>query len=81
MVDGFIFYRVFAEALRALPAEEYKQCVIAICNYALDGEEPGEGLAKSFLELTKPYFNAELRKEMKEEARIWAEVAKKNDEQ
>ena len=40
MVDGFIFYRSFGDALRGVPADEYKQIMQAIIDYALDGVEP-----------------------------------------
>ena len=39
MSEGFIFYQSFADALEALPAEDYKECVSALCKYAINGEE------------------------------------------
>lgn len=56
MNDSFVFYESFAKALQDLPAEEFKECVMALCDYALDRKESEGGLAKGFLELAKPYF-------------------------
>lgn len=81
MNDSFVFRRVFVDALRGATGEEFKECVMAICDYALDGKEPEGGLAKGFLEITKPYFNVEMQKEMMEEAEIWAEITRKNEEE
>lgn len=46
MNESFLFYRVFSEALKDLPAEEFKNCVIAICDYALDGKSQMADLPK-----------------------------------
>lgn len=40
MADGFVFYRSFGDALRGVPADEYKEIMQAIIDYALDGTEP-----------------------------------------
>lgn len=81
MNESFVFRRLFADALKDLPGEEFKDCVMAICNYALDGMEPEDGLAKGFLELAKPYFNVEMQKDMREEAEIWAEITRRSEEE
>ena len=38
--DQFTWYRSYYEALRTLPAKDFQIAVLAICAYALDGEEP-----------------------------------------
>ena len=40
MRDSTVFYRSFFEAVKDLPAEQFKACVSAIMEYALDGKEP-----------------------------------------
>ncbi len=77
MNESFVFRRVFADALRNLPGEDFKDCMLAICDYALDGKEPAGGIAKGFLKIVKPAFNVEMQKEMKEEAEVWAEIMNK----
>ena len=60
MIEGFVFYKSFADAVDALPAEQYKTIVQAVCHYAIYGEEP-EGLdAVSFAlyTLMKPQIDA-----------------------
>lgn len=60
MIEGFVFYKSFADAVDALPAEQYKTIVQAVCRYAIYGEEP-EGLdAVSFAlyTLMKPQIDA-----------------------
>lgn len=57
--EGMIFYSSFHEALRELPAEQYKECMEAILNYGIDGNEPDvEGLAKVIFTLIKPQIDA-----------------------
>ena len=64
MSDSFVFYRSFAEALKELPAEEYKEIMTAIADYALDGVMP-ENLSptcKCAFILCKPQIDANLAK-------------------
>lgn len=60
MSEGFIFYQSFADALEALPAEDYKECVSALCKYAIDGEEPetDNPFVKMFFTLARPQVDA-----------------------
>lgn len=60
MYDSFVFYRSFAEALRELPAEEYKEIMVAISDYAMDGIEPENfgPVCKAFFILCKPQIDA-----------------------
>lgn len=81
MNESFVFRRVFVDALRNLPGEDFKDCMLAICDYALDGKEPEDGIAKGFLGIAKPAFNVEMQKEMKEEAEIWAEITRRTNEE
>ena len=36
----FTWYRSYYEALKTLPAKEFKSVVLAVCAYALDEEDP-----------------------------------------
>ena len=57
--NSFVFYRSFAEAIVKLDPEECKACLIALCSYALDGEENASTpTAEMFLTLVKPQINA-----------------------
>ena len=57
--NSFVFYRSFAEAIVKLDPEECKACLIALCSYALDGEEnAGTPTAEMFLTLVKPQIDA-----------------------
>lgn len=60
MSEGFIFYKSFADSLEALPAEDYKECVSALCKYAIDGEEPetDNPFVKMFFALARPQVDA-----------------------
>lgn len=60
MSEGFIFYQSFADALEALPAEDYKECVSALCKYAINGEEPetDNPFVKMFFTLARPQVDA-----------------------
>ena len=60
MSEGFIFYKSFADSLEALPAEDYKECVSALCKYAIDGEEPetDNPFVKMFFTLARPQVDA-----------------------
>lgn len=57
--NSFVFYRSFAEAIVKLDPEECKACLIALCSYALDGEENASTpTAEMFLTLVKPQIDA-----------------------
>lgn len=59
MNEGFVFYRSFYEAIAELPAEECKACLIAICEYGLNGEEVAETpFAKAVLTMARPQIDA-----------------------
>lgn len=60
MNEGFVFYQSFADALEALPAEDYKECVSALCKYAINGEEPetDNPFVKMFFTLARPQVDA-----------------------
>lgn len=60
MSEGFVFYQSFADALEALPAEDYKECVSALCKYAINGEEPetDNPFVKMFFTLARPQVDA-----------------------
>ena len=51
----FTWYRSYYDALKELPAEEFRDIVLAICAYALDGEEPElSGVARAIFTLIRP---------------------------
>ena len=57
--NSFVFYRSFAEAIVKLDPEECKACLIALCSYALDGEENASTpTAEMLLTLVKPQIDA-----------------------
>ncbi len=57
--NSFVFYRSFAEAIVKLDPDECKACLIALCSYALDGEENASTpTAEMFLTLVKPQIDA-----------------------
>lgn len=60
MNDSIVFYRSFAEALSELPPEQYKDAMLAILNYGLDGVEPDQctGITKVIFALIKPQLDA-----------------------
>ncbi len=58
MSEGFIFYRSWAKGLEDLPPKEYKACMQALIDYAINGEEkPTTANAKMFLSMAKPYID------------------------
>lgn len=58
-----LFYRSFYEAVKNLPAEDFKKSVQAILDYGLNGEEPKtEGIEKTVFLLTKPQIDANNRR-------------------
>ena len=51
----FTWYRSYYDALKELPAEEFRDIVLAVCAYALDGEEPElSGVARAIFALIRP---------------------------
>lgn len=61
--DSFLFYRSFMEAVESLPPESYKAVLVAISNYALNGEIPKlTGIEKTIFLLVKPQVDANNRK-------------------
>ena len=51
----FTWYRSYYDALKELPAEEFRAIVLAVCAYALDGEEPElSGVARAIFTLIRP---------------------------
>lgn len=51
----FTWYRSYYDALKELPAEEFRDIVLAVCAYALDGEEPElSGVVRAIFTLIRP---------------------------
>ena len=51
----FTWYRSYYDALKELPAEEFRDIVLAVCAYALDGDEPElSGVARAIFTLIRP---------------------------
>ena len=51
----FTWYRSYYDALKELPAEEFRDIVLAVCAYALDGGEPElSGVARAIFTLIRP---------------------------
>lgn len=56
--ESMVFYDSFFEAIRDLPAEEYKRCANAILMYGLRGEMPETaGIEKTIFILVKPQID------------------------
>ena len=63
MRDSLVFYRSFYEAVKDLPAEEFKEAVSAIMEYGLNDEEQApSGVAKVLLIMAKPLIDANNKK-------------------
>lgn len=64
MTDGFVFYRSFAEALQDIPAEQFKDIVLALSSYALDGIEPDnlDAISKALFTLMRPQIDANAKR-------------------
>lgn len=62
--DGFIFYRSFYKAVKNLKAEDFKNAVMAILEYGLEGieAEDDESIAHMVFELVKPNIDANNQK-------------------
>lgn len=51
----FTWYRSYYDALKEIPAEEFRAIVLAVCAYALDGEESElSGVARAIFTLIRP---------------------------
>jgi len=58
MRDSIVFYRSFYEAVKDLPAEQFKACVKAIMEYGLDGTVPETcGIEKTVYLMAKPQID------------------------
>lgn len=61
--DQFTFYRSFWEALKALPKKDQLPFVMAVCSYALDGEnKPLTGASCASFLLVKPILDKARKK-------------------
>lgn len=61
--EQFTFYRSYFEALKTLPAKEFKAAVLAVCSYALDEETPSlSGVANSVFVLIRPTLDSGRKK-------------------
>lgn len=57
--DSMVFYRSFHEATRELPPEIYKEALVALMDYALDGRiNEVSAYANMFLQMAKPQVDA-----------------------
>lgn len=57
--DSVVFYRSFYEAVKELPAEDFKRSVCAILDYGLHGVEPQtNGIERTIYLLTRPQIDA-----------------------
>lgn len=56
--EGMVFYRSFYDAIKGLPAEDFKRCAIALLEYGLDGKEPeGNGIERTVFIMAKPQID------------------------
>lgn len=63
MRDSVVFYRSFYEAIRMLPAEQFKASALAILEYGLDGKEPEtDGIERTVFCMAKPQIDANNRR-------------------
>lgn len=61
---GFSFLRSYFEAAKELPKEEQADFLMAICSYALDGEEPDiHGVASAMFKLVKPNVDTSIKRQ------------------
>ncbi|WP_432629015.1 DUF6291 domain-containing protein [Brotaphodocola sp.] len=57
--DSMVFYRSFHEATKELPPEIYKEAMVALMDYALDGKlNEVSAFANMFLQMAKPQIDA-----------------------
>ena len=64
MSEGFVCYKSFIKAIKKLPPEDFKECMLVLANYALDGEEPEEmsPYVEMFFEMARPQIDANAKK-------------------
>lgn len=64
MNESFVFYRSFAKALEKLPADQYKEIMMAICQYGLDGEAPelSDPVLEAIFLLVQPQIDANAKR-------------------
>ncbi len=56
--DSTIIYRSYRDAIAEMPPREFKRCMMAILNYALDGIEPEtNGIEQIIFAMTKPQID------------------------
>ncbi|MCD8036875.1 MAG: DUF6291 domain-containing protein [Clostridiales bacterium] len=56
--DSTIIYRSYRDAIAEMPPKEFKRCMMAILNYALDGIEPEtNGIEQIIFAMTKPQID------------------------
>lgn len=59
----FTFYRSYYDAVKILPKKEQVAVLLAVCGYALDGEEPQlQGTASAIFSLIRPTLDSSRRK-------------------
>lgn len=57
--EQFTWYRSYYEALKTLPAKDFKKAVLAVCAYALDEETPNlDGVPNSVFTLIRPTLDS-----------------------
>ncbi len=57
--DSMVFYGSFFEAIKDLPAEDFKKCACAILGYGLKGNVPeGDGIEKMVFCFAKPIIDS-----------------------
>lgn len=79
MIDGFVFYSSFYEALRELPNEIRLEAYDAICLYGLEGEEPDcKDVVGAIFRLVKPQIDANNRR--REAGRKGGQAPRKQNE-
>ena len=63
MRDSVVFYRSFYEAIKKLPADQFKASALAILEYGLDGKEPEtDGIERTVFCMAKPQIDANNRR-------------------
>lgn len=64
MNESFVFYRSFADALEKLPAEQFKEIMTALCQYALDGTVPelSDPMLEAIFLLIRPQIDANAKR-------------------
>lgn len=62
--ESFVFYRSFAKALEKLPADQYKEIMMALCQYGLDGEAPelSDPVLEAIFLLVQPQIDANAKR-------------------